>query len=458
VLAIWGCQAVHALLPSWIPTIGQVGIDWRVLLFALLVTLTSAILVGMLPILRTNRMGLAARLPQTRGCSRERAGTGMTRWLVGSEMLLASALLVVSCLLIRGFFNLQATDFGWDSDNLLTFRVELPGQDYEDDWRVSDFYIRATDAISSVPGVSSVGGTSLLPTRGDSHVQYELPGEGSEAQGGLVARERAILPGYFASLGVPVRSGRGIEPRDNADAEAVAVVNEALARRHWPAGEGVGRLLRIRGEEYRIIGVVPNTLDWERRAEPTVYSSAFQHPRAGMSITVRFDGSPDQIAESIRTSLAGTDPDLPLFSISTMHEIMRTEQVAESAMAKVMSSLAAISVLLSLVGLYGVMASSVSSARHDLGIRLALGATRGRVIGHVLLDGVKPTALGLPLGLLLALGVAKALSSFLYGVEVWDPMTYAGVTATMLIAAVIAVLLPVREVVQLDPATALHPE
>ena len=458
-LAIWGIEGIVALLPSWIPRLGDVGVDLRILLLATAVSFLTAVLVGTAPAIRTTRSGLSSQLPQARGSSVGPSGGRLSRCIVVAEISLAVVLLVSSVLLVRGFLNLRTTDFGWDESGVLTFHVDLPQQGYQDNMRITSFFTEAVQKLASLPGVVSVGGTSLLPTKGDSHQVYDIVGEEPALlEERLVVRHRLILPGYFHTLRIRHLSGRRLDSRDGAQSEAVAIVNEVFSLRHWPGGDALNKQIRVGEEIYRIVGVVANTLDWDRRIEPTVYLSALQMPRASMRLVMQTLGPPASYGAQARATLAEIDPNLPIFLLQTMEEVMQEERVGESVMARLMSILAGVALFLSVVGIYGVIAYSVSRRTREIGIRMAVGATKNEVVRLVTIQGMSPAVFGMILGLVLAVVVARSLSAFLFGVSYWDPITFVGVAATMLAASILATSLPARHASRVDPIQTLRQE
>ncbi|UCG88468.1 MAG: FtsX-like permease family protein, partial [Gemmatimonadota bacterium] len=376
-----------------------------------------------------------------------------------AEVSLAVVLLVSSVLLVRGFLNLRNADFGWDESGILTFHVDLPQQVYQDNLRITTFFTGAMQKLASLPGVVSVGGTSLLPTRGDSHQVYEVVGEETALpEESLVARYRLILPGYFHTLRIRHLSGRLFDSRDGAESERVAIVNQAFSLRHWRDGNALNEQIRVGEEVYRVVGVVSNTLDWDRRSEPTVYLSVLQMPRAHMTLVMRTLGPPASYGAQTRATLAEIDPNLPLFLLRTMEEVVQDERVGESAMARLMSILAGVALFLSVVGIYGVIAYSVSRRNREFGIRMAVGATKNEVVRLVTIQGMKPAVFGMILGLVLAVVAARLLSAFLFGVSYRDPITFVGVAATILAASLIATFLPALHASRVDPIQMLRQE
>jgi len=376
--------------------------------------------------------------------------------LVVAQVSLALALLVASALLVKGFLRLQTTDYGWNEDNLLTFRMALPEKQYPNDEAMSSFYRELLPRLTALPGVESVGGTSILPMTGESNTYYDVPGqEVSKLTQKPVVSFRFVLPGYFQAMETPCVRGRLFDDQIRLDSPQVIVVNEALVERHWPSEDPIGKKITYWDETREIVGVVRNTLDVDSEPRPMAFMSVLQNPRNTMVFTVR---TSSLSAETVRAEVMAMDPDLPIFDVMTMQEIMHVSMGGSTIMAKIMSVLGAIALVLSIVGVYGVIAYSVSQRTQEMGIRLALGAQRNNVLAMVLGQGTKLAVIGIVVGLIIAAGVAKSLSIFLFGVNPYDPLTFTAVTLTLFLSGIVATYLPARRATKIDPVDALRHE
>jgi len=459
VFAIAGIRGLVNLIPVWFPFRDDVTLNGRVLLFALTLTALTPILFGILPALQSTRPDITDNLKEgSRGNVRGK-GDRLRKVLVVAEVALALTLLVSSALLVQGFFNVRYAEFGWNEENLLTFRVTLPRESYPEDDMTTGFHRRFLSAIESLPGVESVGGTMTLPLEGDSNTFYQVPGqEYARLTDRPLVSFRYVFPEYFRSMEIPILSGRTFTDEDHPDSRAVVVVNQVVVDRHWPGEDGIGKQIQFWDETREIVGVVHPTLDVGREEGAMVFLSAFQNPNRGMSFTVRTSGDPGSMTSAIRSELGRIDPNLPMYSVQTMVQVRETSQGGNTVMAKIMGTLAVIALILSVVGVYGVMSYTVSQRSQEMGIRMALGAQRSDVLRMVVRQGTILALIGVAAGIILALFVTNSLSFFLYGVNPFDPLTFALVAFTLLAAALLATVVPAQRATRVDPLHALRTE
>jgi len=270
---------------------------------------------------------------------------------------------------------------------------------------------------------------------------------------------RFVFPEYFETLEIPILSGRTFDDTDRPDSRAVIVVNEVVAERHWPGENPIGKQIDFWDERREIVGVVRSTLDDDgREARATAFISAFQSPTRAMSFTVRTEGDPAAMTSAIRSELGRVDPDLPMYAVQTMEELREVEQGGDTVMAKIMGALAVIALALSVVGVYGVMSYTVSQKSQEMGIRMALGAQRLDVLRMVVRQGTMLAVIGVVVGIGLASMVTRSLSFFLYGVSPFDPLTFIVVALTLLLAALLATVVPAQRATRVDPLSALRTE
>jgi putative ABC transport system permease protein len=458
-LSVAGIRGFVSIMPAWFPRADEIGLDGRVLLFAVVVTVLSGIIFGTAPALQCARTNLTESLKEGGRGNVGSRGDRLRKALVVSEVSLALALLVASALLVKGFLRLQTTDYGWDEENLLTFRIALPDKEYPNDEAVSGFYRDAVHRLASLPGIESVGGSSILPMRGESNTYYDIPGqEAASLTERPVVSFRFVLPGYFRTMKIPLVRGRPLDDRDLPDTSQVIVVNEALVERHWPDEDPIGKQIKFWDETREIVGVVRDTLDVGNEPRPMAFMSVFQNSRNSMNFVVRTSGNTSLVAEPVRAEVLALDPNLPIYAVSTMVEIMRESMGGSTIMAKIMSVLGGIALVLSIVGVYGVMAYSISQRTQEMGIRMALGARRKDVLAMIVRQGTKLAIIGVAVGLLIAAAVAQSLSIFLFGVSPYDPPVFGGVTITLLLCGLVATYLPARRATRVDPVEALRHE
>jgi predicted permease len=460
-LSVFGIRGLISVMPPWFPRVDEIGLNGRVLWFTLLAAVVSAILVGLAPAIQGARANTVDSLKEGgRGGTAVRGGR-LRKALVVGEVSLALALVVCSVLLVQGFVNVRLADRGFDETDVLTFRVALPAASYPDTASLVDFHTQLGQRLQALSGVGSVGATTILPTEGNSSTSYALPGEDIESElTRKVTSIRDVTPGYFEALDIPVLRGRGIEDRDRADGRRVIVINEAMAERHWPDVDPVGRELIFYSGHKEIVGVVANTNDQGSQLgdRPMVFFSAYQDDNRGMSWVVESDMPIETLAGAVRAEVLSLDPNLPAYNVRTFSEVIDESLGGDTIMAKIMSVVAIVALVLALAGVYGVMAYSVSQRRQEMGVRMALGAQNRDVLGMVLRQGSVLAAIGVVLGLAVAFGMARGLSFFLYGVSAFEPVTYGLVAAALLLSAVVATFFPARSATKVDPVVALRAE
>lgn len=459
VVSVAGIRGFVAVMPSWFPRVDEIGLDGRVLLFALVVTLITGILFGIGPALQSSASNITDTLKEGGRGNVGTTGDRLRKGLVVAEVSLSLTLLVASALLVKGFLTLQTADFGWDKKNLLTFRLALPEGQYPDSLSVDRFYRELLPRVSSIPGVLAAGGTTILPMQGNNNTFFEIPGrESANLEQRPLTEVRWVFPTYFSTMGIDVLAGRVFGGEDRMDTRPVVIVNEELANLHFPGEDPVGKQIEYWGVTREVIGVVRNTLDVGQFPRPMTFMSAFQYPRSNMSMVIRTAAEPLAIVESVRQEVLILDPDLPIYQVKSMEDHMNEEQGGSTIMAKVMGVLAAVALVLSVVGVYGVMAYSVSQRTQEMGIRMALGAQRGRVLRMVIQQGTILALSGIVLGAIMAALVTRSLALFLFGVSPFDPVTFVSVSVTLLISGVAATYLPARRATQVDPLEALRYE
>ena len=314
-------------------------------------------------------------------------------------------------------------------------------------------------ALSAIPGVESVGGTSVLPMQGNSNSFFEIPGRdiGSLRERPLT-EVRTVFPGYLTAMGTPLLEGRAFGDEDLPEAPSVVIINQAMAERYWPDADPIGRQMVLWDETRTVVGVARNTLDNGPYPRPMTFLSAFQNPRANMALVVRTRGEPSALADRVRGAVLGLDPNLPIYGVTTMKNLMKEERGGDTIMAKIMAVLAAVALVLAVVGVYGVMAYSISQRTREMGIRMALGAQQGTVRALVIRQGAGLAAIGIAAGIGIALLATRGLATFLFGVSPFDPVVFGAVALVLLLASLGATYFPARRATQVDPIEALRAE
>jgi putative ABC transport system permease protein len=460
-LSVFGIRGLVSLMPAWFPRVNEIGLSPRVLLFTAGVAILSAVLVGLAPAIQSTRPNLVAALKEGgRGGTAVR-GARFRKVLVVGEVALALALLVSSALLVRGFVNVRLADRGFDQSDVLTFRVSLPANDYPDTTAMVAFHTDLQRRLASIPGVRTVGATTILPLQGNSATYYWLPGEDIESDlQRKVTNFLYVSPGYFEAMDIPVVRGRGIEETDRVDSRRVIVINEAMAERHWADEDPVGRELEFYSGRAEIVGVVANTnvSNTSLGERPMVYFATYQDDNPSLGWVIEADVPLETLVEPVRAEVLAIDPNLPAYGIRPLKAVIDESLGGDTIMAKIMAVVAIIALVLALAGVYAVMAYSVSQRRQEMGIRMALGAKNRDVAGMIIRQGTLLAVLGVALGVVVAFGMARGLAFFLYGVNAFEPLIYAGVALLLLAAAVTATLLPARRATLVDPIVALRAE
>jgi predicted permease len=491
-LSALGMRTLLRVSPEDVPRLAQVGLDWHVLVFTLLIAVATGFVFGLAPALHLSKTNLAGSLQErtqdsARGQHRLRAG------LVVAETAVGLILLVGAGLLIRSFYGLLHAYPGFDPHNVLTLKVDLPDSRYSEAQQIS-FYHDLLERIQGLPGVVSAGGIFPLPlTRSDINVSFSIEGrpvpKAEEPSAGL----RAISPSYFQTLKIPLIQGRVFDARDNEKSPPVVIVNEEFARRYFPNEDPVGKRIRpnfsTHGEALvrEIVGVVGGVKDRNLRAEfrPEYYVTYPQAMIADLTICVRTVGDPtklagavqnsiasmnenlavasvramdDYVAAAVRSSIASMDKELPVFNIRTMEDYVAASLGKSRFDTLLLTLFAALALVLTMVGIYGVMAYTVLQRTREIGIRIALGATRGDVLRMVLGKSLVITGLGLLLGIAGASALTRLLSSFLYQVRPVDPLTFIVVSVMLGAISLLASYIPAWRAARVDPMVALRYE
>jgi predicted permease len=467
-------RVILAVSPDSIPRLEQARLDWRVLAFTLGVGVVTAIIAGLVPALRAAR----PRLQQT---LREGGRGSATRdrlrpVLVGAEVALAITLLVGSGLLIRSAWLMQHVDPGFDPRGVLTSRLVLPAAHYPTPESVVRAYTEIRDEAARIPGVRSAALASVVPLSGSS-MQSSIAPEGRPlAENSPQANVRFTSDGYFATMRIPIVAGRDLSSSDNANAPYVAVINEALARLLWPntdprdaLGKRISAIGTKKDPEYReVVGVVGNLHDagLNQVPAPEFYLPYQQTPdllwpliQRSLVVVVRgpeTKGAPEALVRPLGRAVARVDASLPLTETKSMSEFLHASLATARMNTMLLSILGGIALILAMVGIYGVVSYFVNQHVHEIGIRMALGATPSLIWGLVMRRGLTPIVAGLVVGITLSLLTTGVLRQQLFGVTAHDPLTLGGVGALLLVIAVIAMYVPARRAMRVAPIVALN--
>ena len=467
VVAVAGVHALVALSPPELPRVSAIGVDGTVFLFALSLTTLTGVVVGLVPALQASRKDLHTGMQRS---SRRTAGGRQwtRRILVVSEVSLAAVLLVSTGLLLRSMQHLFAVDPGFDASHVLTMQVQESGHRFDSDEARVRFLTQALEQVRQVPGVISAGFTGQLPLSGDSDV-YGTEFEGKDDHGGDPAFRYAVTPGYIETMHIPLRRGRLLDEHDEAGAPVAVLINESFANRKFPGQDPIGRRVRMGpdvGHADRpwatIVGVLGNVKQQSLAVgdEDAFYISTAQWAWAdsAQSLVVRTRGDAAALAPALRDAIWSVDKDRPVVRVATMHNLLAASEAERHFVLMLFEAFALVGLVLAATGIYGVLAGSVSERTREIGVRSALGAPRGNILAMVIRQGMTLTVFGVLAGLSGAVVASHAIAALLFGVSRFDPVTYVGVAALLILVSGIACFVPARRAASVNPVEALRAE
>jgi len=464
-LAYGSVAALVAGWPTLLPRSRNIGIDPAVLVFALGLSVASGVLFGLVPALTVVHPRLAGSLGQG---GRSTTGDRSRRWLraalVAGELSLAVMLLVGTGLLVRSFAALQKENPGFQTHDRLVFTTPLPSARYGDDEAVKQFVDGSLARLQALPGVESATVANMVPLRGSDEIwsvwlaEHAVPGAQEDAS----ALFYRVGPGYFKTMGIPLREGRRITRDDRGDTLRVAVISASLAQQCFPGEDPLGRMIKFgRGDgqpSVEVVGVVGDVQHYDlgRASVPQVYVPFAQRPTRGVSFVVRSSVAPASLVSAVRGAIGAVDPDQPLVGIETGREMMEGAVSLPRFRTLLMSIFGLTALLLATVGLYGVLAYSVSQRTREICVRVALGASRGSVLGLIVREGAPLVGAGLAVGLGGAVALSRILKSMLFGVGTHDLLVFTAVPLVLALVALVAMLIPARRATRVDPVRALQ--
>ncbi len=479
-LALWGIELLTAINPMSDPAsrarynlmrdFNVFSIDAQVLLFNVALSIVTGLVFGLAPALRASRRDVNDGLKEGAGLAAEKSGglrrLSFTSTLIVGEVAISLVLLVGAGLMIKSFARLQATAIGFNPDNVLTAKISLPGREYEG--KAIGFYEQLLDRARNLPGVESASVAISTPLSSNSS-KAALKIEGRPAPEGeesAVAGYHVIGPEHFDALKIPVLRGRVFTDQDRKGAKRVAIINDTAARRIWPDEEAVGKRIWLsigweKNDFAEIVGVVGDVKyrNVEQTVEPDVYISYLQTVEEAPSfVLMRTNGNPAALVAGLRREVLSLDKNVPLYDVKTLEERSRDATSRARFTAMLLGVFAAMALLLSAVGIYGVMAYAVAGRTREIGIRMALGAQRADVLRLIMGDGIALTSIGLGLGLAASFVATRILTNQLYGVDATDPVTFAAVSLILAAVALAASYIPARRATRVDPMVALRHE
>ena len=464
-LARLGVDVLAKISPAGAIHQPRLGLNLAVLAFTFVVTLLTGIACGLAPAWQAAKLNPNDVLKEGGRASVDNPGRRRTReLLVVSEIALAMLLLVGAGLTIKSFSRLMSVEPGFDPANLLTIQMSLSGSKYDGPQIVAG-YRQILERISALPGVRSAGAISRIPLAGDRSTSSMLI-EGREVRPGEQAEVhyRITTPGYFSAMGIPLRAGRPFTESDNNLAPGVALINESAVRKHWSSQDPIGKRIRLgpnaKAPWTTIVGVVGDARNFglDGEARPEVYVSYLQNPSERMRLVIRTETQPASLVPGIREAVRQADPDLPLFQVMTMEDLYAKSVAQRRLNVWLLGVFAVVALLLAVTGIYGVMSYSVTQRRHEIGIRMALGAQAGNVLVQVLREGMKLASIGITIGLVASIASTRLLQTLLFGVSATDPATLAAVAMVLATVALLACYVPARRATRVDPLTAIRYE
>ena len=456
-LAAWCTGLFVAIAPADLPRLQSAHVDGRVLLFALATSVASGILLGLIPALRATNPDLQSTLKEGETKSASAPRQALRKTLVVSEVALALVLLCGAGLLIRTLWKLNSVNPGFDPDKVMVAELVLPKTRYPNAGQQTLFFEQVIQRIKSSPGVESCGGTSNLPLSGTNMVFLASV----EGQPGFPAGFRAVSHDYFQTMRIPLLKGRWFEEADTAESQPVVVINETMARRISPNFEdALGKRIKhgFKNTVAEVVGIIGDVkyAGLDQQTKPEMYAPFAQRPWPFMRIVVRTKSDPSLLVTAIREAVRATDKDQPIDKVTTMSAVVSKSIGARRFYMQLLAMFAALAFILASVGVYGVVSYSIAQRTREIGIRVALGAQSRDVLGLVLKETLRLTALGVCLGLAGAFAATRILRSLLFEVKPTDPATFISLSLLLALVAVLASYIPARRATKVDPLVALR--
>jgi putative ABC transport system permease protein len=481
-LGFAGVRALLAVSPAGLPRIGEngsfVAIDWRVLAFTLAVSFATGILFGLFPAWTASRTDLNSVLKESSSRSGSGFRQGKTRsLLVISQVSLALVLLIGSVLLIRTFIALHAVEPGFRTRNVLTMEMSLNGKRFQKTAGVAQLLRNGCDRLNAIPGVDVSAAAYWLPILVGDGLPFQIVGQPVDKDHQYGSRWMSISPGYLDVFKIPVLRGRNFNANDTADAPTVALINEAMAKRYWPGEDPVGQQIAVSkglGSELNessptVIGVVGDTHNagLDRPADPMVimpiaqvtdgYTAAYSNVQPLLWV-VRTRGDPHSALAAIAEQLRVASGGFPVAHVRNMEEVMGSSAARENFNMLLLTIFGVAALVLAAIGIYGLMAYTVTQRNQEMGIRMALGADRSAIRGLVVWSGMRLAIAGIALGTIATFALTRLMSSFLFGVRPWDPVAFLSAPLILSVVALLAVWLPGMPACKIDPVEALRAE
>jgi predicted permease len=473
VTVVWMKASLLRLAPANLPRLSEVHLSGGVLLFAVIVSIFTGILFGVVPALQASNANQVSNLREgSRGSGSSRSHTLISRTLVVSEIALSLILLVGAGLLLRSFWHMLEVRPGFNPHGIVTAQIwmPVPNNPSTDPYRPPDkraaFLREAVRRVSAIPGVEAVaiGGSNSLPMGSARNgFPFVIEGRPADSERAPVAEFANVSPNYFEILGTPVIQGRVFLDSDQPNSQRVAIIDQTLANRYWPGDNPLGKHIQFgqpdpKSPWWTVVGVVGDMKSdgFDAPTAPHIYLPAFQGPPYASVLFLRTHASSGTLGDQIRVAVQSIDSNLPLFGVRTMDEVISRSMAERRFALEILAIFAGVALLLAAIGIYGVMSYTFSRRIHEIGIRVALGAQRIDILRMALGEGIRLVALGLVAGLIGAAALTRFLRSLLFNVTSTDPLVFASIATLLAAVALLACYIPARRATRVDPLVALR--
>jgi predicted permease len=464
-VALWGVPVLLAFTPKKLPRLQEIGLDYQAVLFAVGASLVTSLLFGAVPAWRATRLDVNEAIKSSSGrSSASKLDSRVRGLLIVTEVALSVVLLIGAALLIESFITLRSVSLGFDPQQVTTAQVSLTSARYQTTAQVWALEQQVLERLSALPAVVAAATASNVPLERGLRVGIAIDGRQIERS----VQMRAISPEYFRALGISLDRGRGFTEADTPSSPPAVIINETMARRYWPDGDPLGRQLSSQNKSWQVVGVASDIreIGLDQPVEPTVYVPVPQMPNGLMGAMNQWfltawivrTARPTDVTTALRRAMKEVDPQMPLANVRPMTQVINASVASQEFMLLMMGVFAGVALMLTAVGIYGVLSYQVSQRTNEIGIRMALGATARDVLKLVVGQGLRSTLIGVAIGLASAYGLTRLISHLLFGVSPTDPMTF-GVIALLLAGVALgACFVPARRATRVDPIVALRYE